>query len=191
MLRTVHRLALACLVFATIIPAVAAQAPVKQDQAALLETGLTINDCLQILTGLSKLDEPHEVIVNKGKSGEAITKEYYEYAQSGIQLDISHNIALLGAMQREAQVPQQRALYRLLRTLPPTPGAKLGDPPIPAKELPAGSQQAEDYDTEMRQLAEKPCRVQLTRLKASDLLNEGKNKIQINVFALIDKILDR
>lgn len=169
--------------------AAAAQAPVKQADGPP-QAGLTINDCLMILNGLTKLDEQRDVVVNRGKPNEQVVKEYYDFP-AGVQLDVSHNIALLTAVQREAQPTQQRIFYQIVRATPATPSTKPGEPPVPASSITPGSPQEEEFNAKMRELTDKPCSAQLARLRASDLLADGKNKIPTGTLALIDKILDR
>lgn len=183
-----RRFFLTFLSIAALSSATAAQAPVRTD--GVPPTGLTIGDCLTILTGLNKLDEQRDVVVNKGKPNEAVVKEYYEFGKVGLRMDIAHNIRLLTDVQRDSQPEQQRIFYRILRTVPdvkvPRPGEQAG----PATTIPQGSPQEEEFQAKMRELTDKPCLAQIVRINAADL-NVDPNRIPVGTLSLIDKILDR
>lgn len=176
------RILIAALACTLTLSASAAQAPVKPE-LGLPATGLTINDCLLILNGLNALDE-RKVILRQGKPDEAVERVPFEFAKGGLRLDISHNIAVLSAIQREAQPAQQKIFYEVLRSVPEK------SPGVPATEIAPGTPAGAEYDRQMKELAARPCSAQLTRINAGDL-NLDKNQIPVGVLALLDKVLDR
>jgi hypothetical protein len=170
-------IAAALLLLAT--PAPAAEAPVKQDSP--IETGLSIKDCLMVLQGLTEMDQI-----------ERRTKPF-EFARGGMRLDISHDIAVLTAVQAEAQPAQQKIFFQVVRTLPDEVVPAAGDKPAttkPATSIPNGTPEAAEYDRLLTELTARPCHANLARINASDL-NLDKNPIPVGILAAIDKILDR
>jgi hypothetical protein len=188
-MRTVQCIALACFISAAIIPAVAAQAPVKQDPAeALNPAKTTLFDCLTILVGLNEIDGKRQIIVNAGKPNEQVVETVYEFGNGRLRQDIARNISLLSIVQRDQQQAAQKVLMEISggkgELRPPPDSASADDK---AEYL----RRTVEYDRQMKELTSRACPIDgLTRIKASELKLD-KNEIRAGALAAIDKILDK
>lgn len=153
-------------------PAIAQQAPVKT--TGLLDTGLTINDCLLILQGMNAIDQ-REVVVQAGKPNEQVVRQSYEYGNGALRLAISRNISVLTGVQRDAQAAQQRIFVEVVKGAP---------------DIKPGTPEAIEYDRQLRELTSKPCQVDLVRIKDADLKLD-RNEIPAAVLSNLDKIRER
>lgn len=152
-------------------PAMAEQAKVKTDPEGAFVTGLTVNDCLVVLSGLTQMDQ-----VERTKP--------FDFPRGGVRLDIAHNMAVLTAVQNDAQPAQQKIFNQVLKTVPAGADGKT------AVVIQPGTDAALEYDRLLRELTAKPCRATITRLKVDDL-NLDKNQLSLGVLSAIDRILDR
>lgn len=170
-MRTVHCLALACLIVTA--PAFAQQAPVKQDPAATMSPDdLTIRECLGILAGLNALDG-RRVIVSAGKPTETAETVSYKFAGK-LRNAISHNIFVLGQVQQEAQAANRREMVAVGK----------------GEAIATGSKDNIEFDRRMNEYTERPCKADLEHIRDDDLrLNE--NDIPGSVLALLWKIRDK
>lgn len=188
-MRTVQRLALACLISAAIIPAVAAQAPVMQDPTeALNPAKTTLLDCLTILSGLNEIDGKRQIVVLAGKPNEQVIETVYEFSNGRLRQDIARNISLLGIVQRD----QQQAAQKVLMEVSGGKG-ELRPPPDTASagEKSDYLRKTLEYDRQMKELTSRPCPIDgLTRIKASELKLD-KNEIRSVALSAIEKILDK
>lgn len=134
---------------------------------------LTVNDCLVILQGLNGLDL-HQVVVNQGKPNEQVAMIPFEFGSARLRLTIGHNLAELGAVQRDAQAAQQKIQ------------AEIGK----GGEIKPGTPANLELDRQVRDLLTQPCRASIDHIQGADLKLD-KNEIPGSVLGALDKILDR
>jgi hypothetical protein len=159
----------------------AAEAPVPKP-AGLPATNLTLNDCLLILQGLQAIDE-HIVVVGK-EPNQQLVKQSYEYGPGGFRLNVlAHNIRVLTDLQQTAQAEQQKILRDILQKMPAKDGK-------PATEIPAGTEEAIEYDRKLKELTSAPCLADLTHFKEQDLKLD-KNELPAAALANLEKIRDK
>lgn len=153
--------------------AYAQQAPVKQ---APLQPGaadkLTMRDCITILAGLTALDG-RRVIVGAGKATETAETIPYKFAPK-VRGAISRNLFVLGNVQQEVQAANRRAQERIGKGQPITPGSK----------------ENIEFDREMNDYLDRPCKAELDHLSEADL-KVDENDLPGTVVSALWKILDR
>lgn len=155
--------------------AFAQAAPVKQEpSAAINPSGLTLNDCLTVLTGLNALDG-YQVVVNAGKPNEQVIVRSYEFSNGDLRGDIADNIATLTAIQKTAQEAQAQIFRDVAK----------GE-----TEIKPGTPQVTEYDRQLKELTTRSCSAQLKKIKTSDL-KLNKNEIPGSVLAALDKIREK
>lgn len=157
---------------AAVTAAAAAEAPVKPTPG-LPDTGLTVNECLTILSGLNALDG-RQVVVSAGKPDEKVINLSYDFGNAKLRMDIAHDMAVLGAIQRDSQTAQQGIFLEVGK------GA----------DIKPGTPEYANYDKQLKDLVDRPCHAALARIKAADLKLD-RNDIPGSVLAAIDKILDK
>jgi hypothetical protein len=159
--------------FLTAVPAIAAEAPIKQDPPQPgAEAGLTIAECLGIMGGLNALDG-RRVIVGAGKATESAETVSYKFPGK-VRDAISHDLFVLTQVQQEAQAANRRTMNEVGK----------GDLIKP------GSKENLEFDSRMAEYTSRPCKVELDHLRDTDLKLD-ENDIPGSVLALIYKIRDK
>lgn len=144
---------------------------VAQGASPKTNSGMTVGDCLIVLSGLNRMDE-----LERAKP--------FEFAKGSLRLDLSRNIAALTAVQNQVQPVQQKIFNQVLKTVPPQSDGK------PAVGFNQGTDAALEYDRLLREVTDQPCTANVVRISAADL-NLEKNQLPIGVLSAIDRILDR
>lgn len=137
---------------------------------------MTLGDCLGILTGLQSIDNGRSVIIKIGTPQEQVVQQPFEFGSATLRLGIARNITTLSAIQKDAQVVQQKIFAEVAK----------GDSEI----KPSDSARVAQYDKQLKELMARPCSVNLVKIKDSDLKLD-RNEIPANALALIDRIRDK
>lgn len=173
-----RRFIFATLFMAGLTPAIAQHAKVQQDpEAAMNPMKLTIGDCLEILNGLTALDQLAPA------AAPALPAPRFEFPSPNVRLDIAHNIAILNAERAIAQKEQQKIFVEVLKTIPEKDGK-------PATEIAPNSLASVEFDRRNREILAQPCRVAPFPINAVDL-NLERNQIPLTSLSQIDRILKR
>jgi hypothetical protein len=156
-----------------IATAFAAEAPVKSELVTT-SNGLTIQDCLTVLTGLQNLDG-HWVIINAGKPNEDAKLISYVFENATLRGVIRDDIAALTNVQTTQQHVEQD-IYREIA------GEKI--------KIEDGTKEVLLYNQKVFESKQRPCTAILTRFSIKDLKLD-KNEIPGSILGAIDKIMDR
>ncbi len=155
------------------LPAMAAEAPIKQDPPQPgAELGLTITECLGIMAGLNALDG-RRVIVGAGKPTESAETVSYKFPGK-VRDAISHDLFMLTQVQQEAQAANRRTQLEIGK----------------GETIKPGSREALEFDQRMAEYTARPCKIELDHLRDTDLKLD-ENDIPGSVLALIWKIRDK
>jgi hypothetical protein len=157
------------------VPALAAEAPVKQEPAKPGEAGVTIADCLGILSGLNALDAGGRRIVAEGKPTESAETIHFKLPGK-VRDAIGHNEFVLAQVQQEAQAANRRVQLEIMGS-----GA---DPIKP------GTKENLIFDQRMSEYMARSCAVQLDHIRDADL-DLDHNDIPGSVLSLLTKIRDK
>jgi hypothetical protein len=156
-------------------PAFGAEAPVQKPPVTAGEAGMTIQDCLGILTGLNMLDAGARVIVSAGKPTEAAETIRFKLPAK-VRDAMSHDIFVLGQVQQEGQANNRRVQLEIM-----------GASPDPIKP---GSKENMVFDQRMSEYTARPCTVALDHIRDADLDLEH-NDVPASVLSLLSKIRDK
>lgn len=133
---------------------------------------LTLRECMGVLTGLSNLDG-RKVLVQAGRPNESVEFVSFSFKAS-VRDAISHNIFSLQPVQQEVQAANRRAQQEIGK------GATIQP----------GSREAVELDGRMNDYLDRPCKVDLDRLRDSDL-NIEANQIPPSILGMLFPIRDR
>jgi hypothetical protein len=134
------------------------------------EPKLTILDCQTLQAGLTSLDGHQELT----RGGESVSLAY-QFGSAALRLTIQQNLAAL-AVPLGAFDKARQAIFKEIA----------GDAP----EIKPNTPEATKYTAQVQAAQQRPCDVDLQRIKATDLKLD-KNEIPGSVLAALDKILDR
>lgn len=135
---------------------------------------ITIGDCLAMLGALNALDG-RDVVVGAGTPAERIVRLPYEFGSGKLRIDIARDITALTTAQKDAQAAQQKILLEISKG---------------TGEIKPGTLELVEYNKQMSQLTERPCRADLVHITAAELKLD-KNEIPSSVLTSLDKILDK
>ncbi len=162
-----------CAILFLAVPAMAAEAPVKQDPPQPgAEAGMTIAECLSAMSGLNALDG-RRVIVGAGKPTESAETVSYKFPGK-VRDAISHNLFVLMQVQQEGQAANRRAQFEIGK----------------GEAIRTGSREALELDQRMAEYTARPCKVELEHIRDADLKLD-ENDIPGSVLAVLWKIRDK
>lgn len=153
----------------------AAEAPVKQEPIKPGEAGVTIADCLGILSGLNALDAGGRRIVAEGKPTESAETIHFKLPGK-VRDAIGHNEFVLATVQQEAQAANRRVQLEIIA------GG--------AESIKPGTKENLIFDQRMSEYMARPCAVQLDHIRDADL-DLDHNDIPGSVLSLLTKIRDK
>lgn len=157
--------------FALIVnPIFAAEAPVQHPPIDV-PSGLTIQDCLEVLSGLQGLDG-HWVVLNENKDAKLVSFVFENDVLRGI---IQDDITALNAVQNR----QQKIEQDIYKEIAGTKGV-----------IDPGTKEVTQYNQRAFDSKQKPCTAVLRHFSIKDL-KLGKNEIPGTVLGAIGKILDK